>query len=474
MLKIPSYKYILALCDYVILLLALAVAVWLRFPGQSIASIYMSERFPVSVCITVLIYCVAWLGIVQSFSLYKISTFLSIVEQTVSLFKSVSYGVIGLILISFVTKDAGIIGSRLTIGYFTIISFLMLVVFRVMVFRMVFLFLSKHAIGLRNIVVVGAGKRATHLAKELIATSRYGVDVIGFVDDNISENTEVLPSRRVLGKINKIEQIASAHQVDEIIIALSNVSYQRLHDIIDECKKTGLPIKLSSKLYEIVPSKVKTEVYGTNGVIDISPRFDEIHMIYKRLIDLVLSAVAIGLASPLLLAVAVMIKWDSIGPVFYRQKRVGRNGKLFWCFKFRSMYIDAESRKKELAAFNEATGPIFKMKNDPRVTKVGKIIRALSIDELPQLINVFLGDMSLVGPRPCTPDELEKYEHWHTRRLAVPQGITGLWQVSGRSNLSFKEMVVLDIYYIENMSIVMDVSILLKTIPAVLLRRGAY
>jgi len=171
---------------------------------------------------------------------------------------------------------------------------------------------------------------------------------------------------------------------------------------------------------------------------------------------------------------SILIKIDSPGPILYRQRRIGKDGKLFWCYKLRSMYVDADKRKRELEPLNEASGPIFKIKNDPRITRVGRIIRKYSIDEIPQLFNVLLGQMSLVGPRPGTPDEIKKYEGWHKRRLKVPQGITGLWQVSGRSNLSFNDMVVLDLYYAENASVMMDINIMLRTIPVVLFGRGAY
>jgi exopolysaccharide biosynthesis polyprenyl glycosylphosphotransferase len=194
----------------------------------------------------------------------------------------------------------------------------------------------------------------------------------------------------------------------------------------------------------------------------------------KRILDVFVALLALVLASPLLLGTALAVKLSSPGPIFFYQTRVGYRGKTFACYKFRSMYIDAERRKQELMAVNEADGPVFKMKRDPRITPVGRIIRKLSIDELPQLINVLRGEMSLVGPRPAVPQEVARYEFDQLRRLDAIPGITGLQQVSGRSDLPFKRWVELDLDYIERQSFLKDIEILLRTIPAVLFGKGAY
>lgn len=194
----------------------------------------------------------------------------------------------------------------------------------------------------------------------------------------------------------------------------------------------------------------------------------------KRVFDITVAVIALIFAAPIMAGFALLIKLDSPGPVFFKQTRVGKWGKTFPCYKFRSMYIDAEERKAELMALNEADGVVFKMKNDPRVTRVGRIIRKLSIDELPQLINVIKGEMSLVGPRPPVPSEVSLYKFEHIRRLESVPGITGLQQVSGRSNLDFKRWVELDLEYIAEQSLIKDIEILLRTIPAVLFSRGAY
>jgi exopolysaccharide biosynthesis polyprenyl glycosylphosphotransferase len=194
----------------------------------------------------------------------------------------------------------------------------------------------------------------------------------------------------------------------------------------------------------------------------------------KRVFDVLICLIAIPLAIPLMVLTAIAIRIDSPGQIFFKQKRVGKWGKPFSCYKFRSMYEDAEARKAELAALNEADEVIFKIKNDPRVTRVGRIIRKLSIDELPQIFNVLKGEMSFVGPRPPVPHEVEQYAVEHFRRLEAVPGITGLQQVSGRSTLSFRRWVELDVEYIETQSLTKDVNILVKTIPTVISRKGAY
>jgi exopolysaccharide biosynthesis polyprenyl glycosylphosphotransferase len=199
-----------------------------------------------------------------------------------------------------------------------------------------------------------------------------------------------------------------------------------------------------------------------------------LNQLIKRTIDIVFSAMALVLGAPLMALIALMIKMESPGPVLFRQERVGKNGHRFELYKFRSMIQGAEAQQEALRALNEADGPLFKIREDPRVTRLGKWLRRLSLDELPQFYNVLRGDMSLIGPRPPLPAEVEQYQEWHKRRLEVSPGITGLWQVSGRSELTFDEMALLDIYYIENWSLSLDTKILWQTVPRVLFGSGAY
>jgi exopolysaccharide biosynthesis polyprenyl glycosylphosphotransferase len=228
-------------------------------------------------------------------------------------------------------------------------------------------------------------------------------------------------------------------------------------------------------LFQLTKNQVYVE--ELNGIPLISTRDVSIqgwNLLVKRVFDLVFSLVGGILALPLSLLIAIVIKLDSPGPVFFKQTRIGRNGEPFQCYKFRSMVDGASTMRQELGELNEASGPLFKVRNDPRRTRVGRSIRRFSLDELPQIINVMRGEMSWIGPRPNLPDEVEQYQEWHKKRLTVSPGITGMWQVSGRSDLTFDEMVLLDIYYVENWNLAMDMGILLRSIPAIVRARGAY
>jgi exopolysaccharide biosynthesis polyprenyl glycosylphosphotransferase len=203
-------------------------------------------------------------------------------------------------------------------------------------------------------------------------------------------------------------------------------------------------------------------------------RISAFALFFKRVVDVALATIVLVFAAPLMGLVALVIKLDSPGPTLFRQERVGKGGRPFTLYKFRSMGVGAEDQKELLRNLNEADGPLFKIKEDPRVTRLGRLLRRLSLDELPQFYNVLRGDMSLIGPRPPLPEEVVQYQPWHMRRLEIAPGITGLWQVSGRSELPFDEMALLDIYYIEQWTPALDVKILLRTIPTVLFGDGAY
>lgn len=214
----------------------------------------------------------------------------------------------------------------------------------------------------------------------------------------------------------------------------------------------------------------------TDGVVacDFHVHESLVYRVSKRTFDLVVASAALVLLVPIIPLIVVMIRLDTPGPVFFKQERVGKNGRTFNFFKFRSMHVDAEKRKREIEALNEQEGPVFKVRSDPRITSVGKFLRRSSLDEIPQIFNVFKGEMTIVGPRPPLPSEVEHYQPWHRRRLEVTPGITCLWQISGRSHLSFNEWMRLDMEYLKRRSFKADLLILLKTIPAVIARKGAY
>ena len=326
-------------------------------------------------------------------------------------------------------------------------------------------------------LVLGAGETGRGLIRTLLARPDLGFKAIGYLHDGSQENNIGLGRIPHLGTFDDLSGHAANHA--QFIYRLHRRTGRNAPANPLNCcafaRNTAYPAQVVPDLLQLSLNRV--EFNNMAGIPMLGVR--EVGMtrwqrILQTALDLVLITIA-GIPGLLLTGIiAIAIKLDSPGPVFYAANRVGRNGKLFKMYKFRSMVVDADKQKKELEAFNEADGPIFKMKDDPRLTKVGRFLRRSSLDELPQLLNVLLGQMSLVGPRPPLQEEVDQYKPWHRQRLAVIGGLTGLWQVSGRSDLTFDELCLLDIYYIENWSLAMDIRILLQTIPHSVFGRGAY
>jgi len=278
-----------------------------------------------------------------------------------------------------------------------------------------------------------------------------------------------------LGPIDNLPQVLAENTIDQVVITLPWQYQRKIERLVTESEATGVRTRVVPDLFQLSLGGVDVE--DLNGIPLIGVKRSSLtglNQVLKRGFDLTLASVGALLTAPLWGLIAVAIKLDSPGPVLFRQTRVGRDGRTFTFYKFRSMRVGAEAELGALRSQNEADGPLFKIRDDPRVTRVGRIIRRTSLDEMPQVINVLRGEMSLVGPRPPIPEEVELYREWHRRRLAIQPGMTGLWQVSGRSDLSFDEMVLLDIYYDENWSLPQDLMILLRTIPQVFFGDGAY
>ena len=278
-----------------------------------------------------------------------------------------------------------------------------------------------------------------------------------------------------LGGVENIGEVLDRDNIDTVVISSTAYDHDVLARLIDSLRDRNVDIQMSSGLLDVITSRVQIrEVSGIPLITLRAVTFSPGKRFVKRSFDLLVGAIGIVVGMPLWLVIALAIKLESEGPVFYRQLRVGRRGRIFGMYKFRSMGDGAEAHLEELREHNEATGPLFKMHNDPRVTRVGRFLRKYSLDEFPQLLNVMRGEMSLVGPRPPLPNEVDTYSDYHWRRLEVLPGMTGLWQVSGRSTLTFDDMVRLDLLYIENWSVGFDMSLMARTIPAVLLPEGAY
>lgn len=334
--------------------------------------------------------------------------------------------------------------------------------------------LRKRGIGVVRLLIVGAGKVGRAIMQNLVAQPELGYQVVGFVDDDPEKHQDI-GRFKALGSTGDVPRLVEDLAVDEVIITLPWISHNKIMSIMSHCQRRGVEFKFVPDLFHISLSQVDVE--ELNGIPLIGMRQPSLQIaskLVKRVVDVLAAAIALVLFAPLMLLIAIAIKLDSPGPIIFAQTRVGQGGRPFTLYKFRSMRQGAEEEREQLRQQTESTEITFKLKNDPRCTRVGRIIRRTSLDELPQLFNVLRGEMSLVGPRPPIPSEVEQYEDWHRKRLEVKPGITGLWQVMGRSELSFEEMVMLDIYYIENWSLLLDFKILLRTIPTVLLARGAY
>jgi exopolysaccharide biosynthesis polyprenyl glycosylphosphotransferase len=332
----------------------------------------------------------------------------------------------------------------------------------------------RRGVGLTNLLVVGSGRLGKLTLQNVAASPDLGYRVVGFIHDLDGSPTD-FGRFKALGTLADLERVIAAGHIAEVIVALPSQQHRQILRTVQLCERAGASFKLVPDLYELSLSRI--DVDAVQGMPLIGFRHTPAAgwpRTVKRLIDITVAGALLVIAAPVWLLVALAIRLDSPGPVLYRQRRLGYRAQPFGMLKFRSMRPDAEQLLDRMRAAQSDRGVIFKHRSDPRRTLVGRFIRRTSLDELPQLINVLTGEMSLVGPRPPLPREYDDYQEWEKARLEVTPGLTGLWQVRGRSDIDFDEMVLMDLYYIENWSLRLDLQILLRTIPAVLSRRGAY
>ncbi len=393
------------------------------------------------------------------------------IEELLAILKNVFIFAVMVVLVLFLMKRL----DRMSRGVFSL-----LLIFDVLFDYLARSILKKQRVRKRKrnvakLLLISKGKNAEKIIRNLEKESFTERIAACYLVDNADGKTEIA-AVPVLSSAEEMLEYARREIVDEVFIALSSHGYGFLKSYVKEFEKMGITVHIGVKVQEELEQYNKRiQLMGSYPVITFAMNFySGEKLAVKRLMD-----VAGGIVGSLLTLVVMfflfpIIKLDSPGPILFKQKRVGKNGRFFYIYKFRSMYVDAETRKKELMKQNEMKGQMFKMTNDPRVTRVGRFIRATSIDELPQFFNVLRGDMSLVGTRPPTVDEFMQYDKHHKRRLSIKPGITGMWQVSGRSDIEdFEEVVRLDLYYIDNWSLTLDIKLLLKTVAAVLKRTGS-
>jgi exopolysaccharide biosynthesis polyprenyl glycosylphosphotransferase len=323
----------------------------------------------------------------------------------------------------------------------------------------------------RRAMLVGTGKQITDVAHALSDAPHSPIEVVGYLAPGALAGDDL----RLLGELGDLDAVLASERIDEVIIADPDFPEADALELVDQCNQRGVRVRVAPSTMEILIHHAEFVPGQSVPLFELGPPvFEGVDFALKRIFDLIGASILLLLLSPLLLAITLAVRVSSRGPVLFRSARRGIGQRPFPCLKFRTMHTDAEEQQADLEELNEATGALFKIRDDPRLTRVGSFLRRFSLDELPQLINVLRGEMSLVGPRPLPQRDYEMLEDWHRKRYLVLPGITGLWQVSGRSELDFDDLVRLDFIYLEHWSLALDLTILLKTIPAVVSRRGAY
>ncbi len=361
--------------------------------------------------------------------------------------------------------------SRLFIILFAIFNFA-LIVLKEYLTKKVLERRRQKGVGDRHVLIVGWGGEAIEYIESLRSLRGLNYKIIGTLYSKPEKPLNFI-GNRVLGDVTHLKNVLETEVVDEVAVVRTGHRFADVEQVVQTCETYGVRVRVLDKLFNTTIAK--PYLSSLNGLPMLTYEMtseESFQHFVKRVIDLAGSAIGLITLAPLMLAISTAIKLQDGGPVFFRQTRSGLNGRLFSLFKFRSMEVDAESQLEDLSHLNEVDGPVFKIKNDPRITRLGKFLRKTSLDELPQLINVLKGEMSLVGPRPPIPDEVVNYENWQRRRLSMRPGITCIWQVNGRNDLDFEKWMQLDLEYIDNWSLLLDFEILIKTIPAVLKAEG--
>lgn len=364
---------------------------------------------------------------------------------------------------------------RLIFAYFYVITLVGLLGYRV-VLRLWHRYFHDSSTSVARIIVVGAGSIGRELVAEFERQQWPGINFVGFVDNNLEKHKSVVANLPVLGTLGQTTELINTHDIDEVIVALPREAHAELVALTRQLSELPVRLRVVPDYFDLAFHGATIESLGGFPLIGLrDPAIDELQRFTKRLMDIVLSLTGLLLVSPFMALIALFVKLEDDGPILYRAQRVGENGRLFDMLKFRSMVVNAEQMQMQINQIDDESGDVHhKNPDDPRVTKIGKFIRQTSLDELPQLVNVLRGDMSLVGPRPELPWLVDSYEPWQRKRFAVPQGITGWWQVNGRSDNLMHLHTDQDLYYIQNYSLWLDVQILWRTIGVVLRGKGAY
>lgn len=413
-----------------------------------------------------------WLAIFWLFGLYDFKGLFSGMREYARAFNACTLGMMLIILLIFFVEEQ-IARGWIVVAWLLVSFWIMLGRFA---FRRGVQYLRIRGHFLTPILIVGANEEGRAIAEQLYTNRRVGVRIVGFVDDNLEPGSQLLPGIPVLGSVDSIGMMVQHHGIQEIIIASTALTREKLLNLFRRFGTADdLVIRLSSGLYELLTTGVEVQEVGNVPLLSINKvRLTGADVLLKGILDKLVSITVLLLLWPFTLLIAIAIKWDSSGPVFHKRRVIGVGGKPFDALKFRTMYTDADERLARDPELRRQFEENHKLKDDPRVTKIGRFLRRTSLDELPQLVNVLYGQMSLVGPRMITEEERGRYGKWVMNLSTVKPGITGLWQVSGRSDVGYDERVMLDMHYIRNYSIWLDLYLLWRTIPAVFKGHGAY
>jgi exopolysaccharide biosynthesis polyprenyl glycosylphosphotransferase len=462
------------LVDLALIVLAFVGGYYLRYEVQLWRVVREANDAPFDPYLPYLVVFTVWISLsVRGAGLYEQRRGRSWTEEMVTVINSTMSATVFTMALSFFFQP--LVFSRLLLVEAAALVIVLLGVAR-MVRRQIQSMLRARGIGVERVLIVGAGDVGRSVIQEIVARPDLGYQAVGFVDDDPEKNQHNIGRVRALGSVYDLPQQLDENPVDLVIVSLPWQSYPKILRVVDWCTQRRVPVRVVPDLFQLSLSQMEVETLGGVPMLSLGTRraMPLSRRLTKRALDLALTLAALPFFLLLTLLVGVAIRLEGPGPIFFKQRRVGEGGKELNVFKFRSMVLDAETKRAELEQFNEASGPLFKMKNDPRITRVGRFIRRFSIDEVPQIINILRGEMSWVGPRPGLPEEVAQYQHWQRKRLNAPPGLTGLWQISGRSEVAFEEMCLMDIYYIENWSLGLDLQIILRTVPRVLMRSGAY
>lgn len=448
---------------------ALSIALWLAFRlgGPEGLTYIVNAVFAPTVDSTLFFggVLISWFFMLSSFWLYRSKRLATLNDEFGDVLRAVSFAT--LILATLILIAEWSVFPKRFLLIFAAVSFILMFALRIFK-RMLLHQFRLHGRNLRSVVVIGAGPRGQKLVQLMEKNPETGYKFLGFIDDMIDDN--------IIGSLDEIPSILASNVIDEIFVCLPIKSYyERMQTIAAAAEEQGITVRIYSDLFNLNLSKAIPGEIGDTPILSIyASRLTDWQSFVKGSIDFVGGLVLLIVASPIMLLIAIVIKLTSPGPVFFVQDRVGLNKRRFKMYKFRTMEVDAEQRQLELEALNEADGPVFKMKNDPRITRPGTWLRKTSLDELPQLFNVLQGDLSLVGPRPLPERDFQRFDqHWFNRRFSVKPGITCIWQISGRSETSFDKWIVQDLEYIEKWSLGLDLKILFKTVPTVFRGTGA-